>query len=101
MNWLKVIFSKLIIILVRFYQLAISPWLGKSCRYTPTCSHYMIEAVNEWGPLKGFWLGIKRIGSCHPWGGEGYDPVPKRKSNPEHSTLNIEEDSSSNGSKPV
>ncbi|WP_103665734.1 membrane protein insertion efficiency factor YidD [Gracilimonas amylolytica] len=101
MNWLKVIFSKLIIILVRFYQLAISPWLGKSCRYTPTCSHYMIEAVNEWGPLKGFWLGIKRIGSCHPWGGEGYDPVPKRTSNPEHSTLNIEEDSSSNGSKPV
>ncbi len=79
MRWLKFIFSKLIIGLVRFYQLAISPWLGKSCRYSPTCSQYMIEAVNEWGPLKGFWLGLKRIGSCHPWGGDGYDPVPKKE----------------------
>lgn len=101
MKWLKLIFSKLIIVLVRFYQLAISPWLGKSCRYTPTCSQYMIEAVNEWGPLKGFWLGIKRIGSCHPWGGEGYDPVPKRTLNNEHLTLNVEKDSSSDSSKPV
>lgn len=84
MKWLKLIFSKLITGLVRFYQLAISPWLGKSCRYTPTCSQYMIEAVNEWGPMKGFWLGIKRIGSCHPWGGEGYDPVPKKNNENEH-----------------
>jgi len=84
MKWLKLIFSKLIIGSVRFYQLAISPWLGKSCRYTPTCSQYMIEAVNEWGPMKGFWLGIKRIGSCHPWGGEGYDPVPKKNNENEH-----------------
>ncbi|SMO81004.1 membrane protein insertion efficiency factor YidD [Gracilimonas mengyeensis] len=93
MKWLKLIFSKLIVGLVRFYQLAISPWLGKSCRYSPTCSQYMIEAVNEWGPLKGFWLGIKRIGRCHPWGGDGYDPVPRktsRISNNEHSTLNSE-----------
>ncbi len=78
MKLLKLIFSKLIIGLVRFYQLAISPWTRSSCRYAPTCSHYMIEAVNEWGPLKGFWLGIKRIGRCHPWGGHGYDPVPKK-----------------------
>ncbi|MFV1884523.1 MAG: membrane protein insertion efficiency factor YidD [Balneola sp.] len=77
MRALKFIFSKLIIGIVRFYQLAISPWLGSSCRYSPTCSHYVIEAVNEWGPLKGFWLGIKRIGRCHPWGGDGYDPVPE------------------------
>jgi putative membrane protein insertion efficiency factor len=84
MKWLKLIFSKLITGSVRFYQLAISPWLGKSCRYTPTCSQYMIEAVNEWGPMKGFWLGIKRIGSCHPWGGEGYDPVPKKNNENEH-----------------
>jgi len=84
MKWLKLIFSKLIVGSVRFYQLAISPWLGKSCRYTPTCSQYMIEAVNEWGPMKGFWLGIKRIGSCHPWGGEGYDPVPKKNNENEH-----------------
>ncbi|MEQ9308737.1 MAG: membrane protein insertion efficiency factor YidD [Balneolaceae bacterium] len=77
MKVLKFIFSKLIIGLVRFYQLAISPWLGSSCRYSPTCSHYMIEAVNEWGPLKGFWMGMKRIGRCHPWGRDGFDPVPE------------------------
>jgi len=79
MNLLKLIFSKILVGLVRFYQLAISPWMGSSCRYSPTCSQYMIEAVNEWGPLKGFWLGIKRIGRCHPWGDEGYDPVPKNE----------------------
>ncbi len=77
MKTLKFIFSKFIFGIVRFYQLAISPWLGSSCRYSPTCSHYMIDAVNEWGPLKGFWLGIKRIGRCHPWGSDGYDPVPE------------------------
>lgn len=83
MKLLKLIFSKLIIGLVRFYQMAISPWLGSSCRYTPTCSQYMIEAVDEWGPLKGFWLGIKRIGRCHPWGDHGHDPVPKQLSGKE------------------
>lgn len=77
MKLLKLIFSKLIIGPVRFYQLVISPWTGSSCRYSPTCSQYMIEAVNEWGPLKGFWLGVKRIGRCHPWGSHGYDPVPE------------------------
>ena len=81
MNLLKLIFSKIIVGLVRFYQLAISPWMGSSCRYSPTCSQYMIEAVNEWGPLKGFWLGIKRIGRCHPWGDHGHDPVPKNELN--------------------
>lgn len=88
MKALKFIFSKLIIGLVRFYQLAISPWLGSSCRYSPTCSHYMIEAVNEWGPLKGFWMGMKRIGRCHPWGSDGYDPVQKK--NDEQETPNKE-----------
>ena len=67
------------ILLVRFYQLAISPWLGSNCRYQPTCSSYMIEALKEHGLLKGWWLGTKRIGRCHPWGGHGYDPVPKKK----------------------
>ncbi len=79
MNLLTIILSKIITGLVRFYQLAISPWLGSSCRYSPTCSQYMIEAVNEWGPLKGTWLGLKRIGRCHPWGGHGHDPVPKKE----------------------
>lgn len=66
------------IILVRFYQLAISPWLGSNCRYQPTCSAYMIEALKEHGLIKGLWLGTKRIGRCHPWGRHGYDPVPKK-----------------------
>ncbi len=77
MQLINNIFRWLIVGIVRFYQLAISPWLGKSCRYSPTCSQYMIEAVNEWGALKGFWMGLKRIGSCHPWGDHGYDPVPE------------------------
>ncbi|MTI88710.1 MAG: membrane protein insertion efficiency factor YidD [Balneolaceae bacterium] len=84
MKLLKSILSNLIIGLVRFYQAAISPWMGKSCRYSPTCSQYMIEAVNEWGPLKGFWLGIQRIGRCHPWGGDGHDPVPQKDSEHKH-----------------
>ena len=90
MSLLKLIFSKFIVGLVRFYQLAISPWMGSSCRYSPTCSQYMIEAVNEWGPLKGFWLGIKRIGRCHPWGDHGHDPVPPRISNNEQRISNNE-----------
>ncbi len=65
--------------MVRFYQFAISPWMGSNCRYQPTCSSYMIEALKEHGLLKGLWLGTKRIGRCHPWGGHGYDPVPKKK----------------------
>ncbi len=65
--------------LIRFYQLAISPLLGANCRYTPTCSQYGVEAIREWGPLKGTWLAIKRFSSCHPWGGHGHDPVPKKK----------------------
>lgn len=67
------------VLLVRFYQYAISPWLGSNCRYQPTCSTYMIHALKEHGLLKGLWLGTKRIGRCHPWGGHGYDPVPKKK----------------------
>ncbi len=65
-----------LVILIRFYQWFISPLLPNSCRYEPTCSHYMIEALNVHGPVKGLWLGSKRIARCNPWGGEGYDPVP-------------------------
>lgn len=68
----------ILIKLVRFYQLAISPWLGSNCLHTPTCSSYMIEAIKEWGAVKGVWMGLKRISKCHPWGTSGYDPVPKR-----------------------
>lgn len=62
--------------LVRGYRLVLSPWLGQNCRYQPTCSVYMIEALEQHGALKGLWLGLKRLGRCHPWGGSGYDPVP-------------------------
>ncbi len=70
---------KLFILPIRFYQVAISPLLAPRCRYDPTCSHYAVEAIREWGALKGSWLAIKRIGRCHPWGGFGPDPVPKKK----------------------
>ena len=68
-----------LVILIKFYQYAISPWLGKICRYEPTCSHYTLEALKVHGLFKGGFLGIKRIMSCHPWGGSGYDPVPPKK----------------------
>jgi putative membrane protein insertion efficiency factor len=66
----------LMIVLIRFYQMAISPYLRPSCRYVPTCSQFYIEAVTKYGPFKGSFLGIKRLIRCHPWGGHGYDPVP-------------------------
>ncbi|MEI7582203.1 membrane protein insertion efficiency factor YidD [Runella sp.] len=66
----------ILIFFVRAYQVVLSPYLPNSCRYTPTCSQYMIEAVQKHGVLKGGWMGLKRTGSCHPWGGHGYDPVP-------------------------
>jgi uncharacterized protein len=56
--------------------MAISPHLPASCRYTPTCSQYGLEAIKKYGPFKGGLLTLKRILSCHPWGGSGYDPVP-------------------------
>lgn len=67
-----------LIILIKFYQWFISPLLPKSCRYEPTCSSYMVEALKVHGPIKGLWLGSKRIARCNPWGGEGYDPVPPK-----------------------
>ena len=68
--------AKLLILLFRLYQVTLSPYLGKSCRYIPTCSNYGIEAVEKYGFFKGGWLTFKRILSCNPWGGSGYDPVP-------------------------
>lgn len=72
----KTVIRKIAILPIRFYQGAISPMLPPSCRYTPTCSQYAMEAIMKYGPLKGGWLAIKRICRCHPWGGSGYDPVP-------------------------
>jgi len=68
------------ILLIKFYQSAISPFLGKNCRYTPSCSQYTLEALRKHGIIKGSYLGAKRIFSCHPWGGSGYDPVPEKTS---------------------
>jgi putative membrane protein insertion efficiency factor len=64
------------IFLIKVYQYAISPLLGPKCRFTPTCSSYALQAFKKYGLFKGFWLTIKRISRCHPWGGSGYDPVP-------------------------
>ena len=67
------------IALIKLYQWIISPWIGPKCRYTPTCSHYAVEALRKHGLFKGLWLAVKRISRCHPWGGSGYDPVPPSK----------------------
>lgn len=64
------------IFLIRVYQKFISPMLPPSCRYTPTCSQYGLEAFRKYGLFKGFWLTFKRVARCHPWGGHGHDPVP-------------------------
>ena len=65
-----------LVVLVKFYQNSISPFTPPSCRYTPTCSEYALQALRKYGPFKGGWLALKRILRCHPWGGSGYDPVP-------------------------
>ena len=78
-------FKKIVIapfvFLVRVYQTLISPLTPATCRYQPTCSHYTIEALKTHGLLHGGKLAIKRIFSCHPWGGSGYDPVPEKDDN--------------------
>ncbi|MBK3518527.1 membrane protein insertion efficiency factor YidD [Carboxylicivirga marina] len=66
----------ILLIPVKLYQWFISPILGASCRYTPSCSQYTVEALRKHGPFKGLYLSIKRILSCNPWGGHGHDPVP-------------------------
>jgi len=67
------------VFLIRIYQRAISPIFPSTCRYQPTCSHYAVEALEKHGLWKGSILAMKRIGSCHPWGGSGYDPVPEKE----------------------
>ncbi|MCL2247616.1 MAG: membrane protein insertion efficiency factor YidD [Lentimicrobiaceae bacterium] len=70
------VFRFLLIGLIKLYQYTLSPFLGRHCRFVPTCSQYGIEAIQKHGALKGSWLTIKRILRCNPWGGSGYDPVP-------------------------
>jgi putative membrane protein insertion efficiency factor len=64
------------IALIKVYQYTISPWFPNSCRFVPSCSQYGIEAFQKHGVFKGFWLTLKRVSRCHPWGGSGFDPVP-------------------------
>lgn len=79
MRYIGQFFGFMLIIPVKIYQWVISPILPNACRFDPTCSAYMIEAIKVHGPFKGLWLGTKRISRCHPWGGHGYDPVPGKK----------------------
>ena len=81
---------KILIIPIRIYQYLLSPWLGQHCRFTPSCSHYAIEAIERHGAIKGLMLTLKRLGCCHPWHAGGYDPVPhSEKLNPGPGTSNL------------
>jgi len=73
---IKQLIVSILLIPIKIYQLFISPILPQSCRHVPTCSNYAVEALKIHGPILGFWLSVKRISLCHPWGTSGYDPVP-------------------------
>ena len=75
-NILLTSLSSVLILFIRIYQKALSPYLAPACRFTPTCSQYGIEALQKHGPFRGGWMTLKRILSCHPWGRHGHDPVP-------------------------
>ncbi len=75
MNLIKRLLNKLLLGMVWFYRNAISPHTPRACRYEPSCSVYTEQALRKYGPIKGSYLAIKRILSCHPWGGSGYDPL--------------------------
>ena len=67
---------RLLLIIIRVYQWTLSPLIGRSCRFHPTCSAYALEAIERHGALRGLVLTLRRLARCHPWGGSGYDPVP-------------------------
>ena len=73
-----------LILAIKAYRYLLSPWLGHHCRYTPSCSQYAIEAIETHGAFRGFWLAVKRVGSCHPWHAGGYDPVPRADAEHKH-----------------
>ena len=77
-RWIRWFLIALLTVPIKIYQWIISPALPKTCRYYPTCSEYALEALKIHGPIKGLFLGTKRILSCHPWGGHGHDPVPPK-----------------------
>ena len=71
--------GKILIGRIRAYKFLLSPWVGQHCRFQPTCSTYMIDAITRFGALKGAWLGARRLSRCHPWSAGGLDPVPELK----------------------
>jgi hypothetical protein len=73
------VLARILIGAVRAYQLTISSWTPSSCRFTPSCSAYAMEAIETHGALRGAWITLRRLGRCHPWGGYGHDPVPPRR----------------------
>lgn len=75
---IKILLATPIILIIKLYQIIISPLLGSNCRYQPTCSQYSVQALKEWGIFYGLFLSLKRIVRCHPWGDSGYDPVPPK-----------------------
>jgi len=77
-NLIKKVFIFILILPIRFYQMFISPMLPPSCRHTPTCSAYAVEALKKHGPIAGLFLSMRRLSKCHPWGTSGYDPVPQQ-----------------------
>jgi putative membrane protein insertion efficiency factor len=68
--------KSVLLLLIRTYRYALSPWWGTQCRFTPTCSEYAAEAIDQYGALKGSWLATRRLACCHPWHAGGFDPVP-------------------------
>ena len=93
-RFFSLILSYILKALITVYKYVISPLLGPKCRYLPTCSSYMMEAIDIHGPFYGSWLGVKRILRCHPWGGKGYDPVPgKGSKGSENCNCNVAEGS--------
>jgi len=77
-------FGLALIVLIKIYQYVLSPLMPPTCRYLPTCSAYAAEAVQRYGAFVGGWLALRRLVRCHPWGGHGYDPVPKRCEDARH-----------------
>ena len=77
-KWILKALGSVLLGLVYFYKYAISPLTPASCRHVPTCSQYAVEAIKIHGPFVGFWLAVRRISRCHPWGTHGYDPVPTK-----------------------
>ena len=67
----------ILLLIIKFYRLVLSPYIGQHCRFTPTCSEYALTAITRYGTLRGGWLAVRRIGRCHPWSEGGHDPVPE------------------------